>query len=187
MDELVYPDPPLADGVVVLRAWGPDDAAFVVGAMQDERVWRYSPSLPVPYVEADAVAWFATHEPVQASGHGIEFAVAAAGSGALLGAIGVKDVDSEQGTAEVGYWLAQQARGFGYMSRAVRLICRWAFDDLGLGRVQLTADPANVESQRVAERCGFQQEGLLRSNLVVRHSGERRDSVVFGLLPGELG
>jgi RimJ/RimL family protein N-acetyltransferase len=59
-------------------------------------------------------------------------------------------------------------------------------DELGLGRVQLTADPDNLASQRVAEKVGFRREGVLRSHL--RHpDGRRRDSVMFSLLPGELG
>lgn len=42
------------------------------------------------------------------------------------------------------------------------------------------------ELVRVAERCGFRYEGRLRSHMLVRHSGERRDSLIYGLLPGEL-
>ena len=89
-------------------------------------------------------------------------------------------------SASIGYWLAGEARGQGYISRAVRVLARWAFDDLQLARLELTADPENIASQRVAERCGFRKEGHLRSDIVVHHSGERRDSLVYGLLPGEL-
>jgi RimJ/RimL family protein N-acetyltransferase len=70
--------------------------------------------------------------------------------------------------------------------RAVRLLVRWAFDELQMLRIELRADPQNLESQRVAERCGFSREGHLRSRVVVLHSGERRDSFIYGLLPGEL-
>jgi RimJ/RimL family protein N-acetyltransferase len=82
--------------------------------------------------------------------------------------------------------LARDARGHGYISRAVRVLVRWAFDELGLARLELTTDPENTASQRVAERCGFQKEGYLRSHMLIRHSGQRRDSLVYGLLPGEL-
>jgi RimJ/RimL family protein N-acetyltransferase len=66
----------------------------------------------------------------------------------------------------------------------VRLLARWAFDDLGLARVTLTCAPDNHASQRVADRCGFSREGVLRSHMPFK--GARRDTVVFGLLPGEL-
>jgi RimJ/RimL family protein N-acetyltransferase len=69
--------------------------------------------------------------------------------------------------------------------RAARLICRHAFDDLRLERLQVTADPDNVASQRVAEKLGFRREGVLRSHML-HPDGRRRDSVMFSLLPGEL-
>jgi RimJ/RimL family protein N-acetyltransferase len=58
------------------------------------------------------------------------------------------------------------------------------FDKVGLARVELTCGPDNVASQRVAERCGFVREGVLRSLMPFKDA--RRDTVVFGLLRGEL-
>jgi RimJ/RimL family protein N-acetyltransferase len=66
----------------------------------------------------------------------------------------------------------------------VRLLARWAFADLGIERLQLTCGPDNGASQRVTERAGFTREGVLRSHLPFK--GQRRDTVVFSLLPGEL-
>jgi RimJ/RimL family protein N-acetyltransferase len=70
-------------------------------------------------------------------------------------------------------------------SRAVSLLSRWALGDLGLDRLQLFAEPSNGASLRVAERTGFQREGLLRSYAVV--NDRRVDYVVFSLLPADLG
>ena len=69
-------------------------------------------------------------------------------------------------------------------TRAVRLLARWAFADLGIARLSLTCGPGNAASQRVAERCGFVREGVLRSHMAFK--GGRRDTVVFWLLPSEL-
>ena len=186
MQELSYPDPQLSDGVVRLRPWEMGDLGFVVEACRDERVSRYSPAIAFPYSEADARGWFASQEPARLAGSGIDLAIADAASGGLLGAIGLTNFRWGFGTCEAGYWLAPEARGYGYVSRALRLAVQWAFDELQMARVGLKADPQNLESQRVAERCGFRREGHLRSEMVVLHSGERRDSLVYGLLPGEL-
>jgi RimJ/RimL family protein N-acetyltransferase len=186
MAELHYPEPGLSDGVVALRPWQDGDVAFVVSACKDERVSRYSPSIAFPYVEADARDWFASQEPMRLEGTGLDLAIIDAQSGSPLGAIALVNVSWRDRKAETGYWLAHEARGHGYVTRAVRLLVRWAFDDLQMLRVELKADPDNIESQRVAERCGFSREGHLRSHMVVLHSGERRDSLIYGLLPGEL-
>jgi RimJ/RimL family protein N-acetyltransferase len=57
--------------------------------------------------------------------------------------------------------------------------------ELGVERLYLTTAPDNIASQRVAERAGFTREGLLRSHLPI--PGGRRDSVMYSLLPGDLG
>jgi RimJ/RimL family protein N-acetyltransferase len=70
------------------------------------------------------------------------------------------------------------------VTHAVRLLAQWAFTGLGLARLELTCSTDNEASQRVARRCGFAREGVLRSH--VPGQGGRRDTVVYGLLPGEL-
>jgi RimJ/RimL family protein N-acetyltransferase len=102
----------------------------------------------------------------------------------VLGGGSLYDIDLEQGRAAVGYWLAPEARGRGVATHAIRLVAQWAFEALGVARLELTCAPGNHASQRVAERCGFTREGVLRSHLPFK--GERRDTVVFSLLAGEL-
>ncbi len=72
------------------------------------------------------------------------------------------------------------------MTVAVRLLCEWLFAELDVGRIELTTAPENYASQRVAQRCGFQKEGLLRAYLLHQHTGQRRDGLMWSLLPGEL-
>jgi RimJ/RimL family protein N-acetyltransferase len=57
----------------------------------------------------------------------------------------------------VGYWLLPDARGRGHATRAVRILVEHAVRDLGLRRVILVTEPANVRSRAVAERAGFEQ------------------------------
>jgi RimJ/RimL family protein N-acetyltransferase len=82
--------------------------------------------------------------------------------------------------AEVGYWLAKEARGQGHVTCGVRLITAWGFRSLGLQRIDLMAATENPASQRVAERCGFTREAVLRSYLQGKEG--RQDMVAFGLL-----
>jgi RimJ/RimL family protein N-acetyltransferase len=186
MNPLPFPDPPLQAGSVRLRQLTTADVPAVVAACQDPSISRFSPAIPFPYSDADATGWFESHEPMRIAGEALDLAIVHTESGDLLGAIGIHHISIMLRTAELGYWLARGARGHGYMTSAVRLLAGWAFEEVGFARLELTTDPENVESQRVAERCGFRREGYLRSHMLVRHSGERRDSLIYGLLPGDL-
>jgi RimJ/RimL family protein N-acetyltransferase len=185
MAELPFPTSPLADDVVLLRPWREADVPEKLMAFSDPVVQRFSWSRTTPYTEADARSYFVEQQEARLLGKELGFAlVAPKDDDVVLGGGSLYDVDLEQGRAAVGYWLAGEARGRGVATHAVRLVARWVFAELGLARLELTCGPDNEASQRVAERCGFVREGVLRSHIPFK-SG-RRDTVVFSLLPGEL-
>ena len=182
------PDPELpvqslADDVVRLRPWHGSDVAAMLDAFADPWFQRFSDWAPRTWAEA--------HDYLQQSerdrrfGERSELAIVHHHDpDVVLGGASLNDVDLRRGTAAVGYWLAPGARRRGVASRAVRLVAAWAFHDLRLARLELTCGPDNEASQRVARRCGFSREGVLRSHMPFK--GDRRDSVLFSLLPGEL-
>jgi RimJ/RimL family protein N-acetyltransferase len=90
----------------------------------------------------------------------------------------------EERDLSVGYWLLADVRGRGLAARAVRLVSRWALRDLALARVALLTETSNGPSQRVAERTGFQREGVLRSYGEI--DGRRVDFISFSLLPRDV-
>jgi|SRR5215472_1079767 len=184
MAELWFPVPPLAGDAVLLRPWGEADVPGIVLAFSDPVMQRFS-WRTAPYTETDARGFFAEQEEARLRGEGLSFAlVEPRDQDVVLGSVSLSEVRLDQGCAALGYWLAPGARGRGVATQAVRLLARWAFAELGLARLELTCGPDNEASQRVAERCGFSHEGLLRSH--VPFKGARRDSVIYSLLPGEL-
>jgi RimJ/RimL family protein N-acetyltransferase len=173
----------ITTGRLHLRPWQSGDAPAVLAACQDPEVVRWT-SVPQPYTAEAARAWVEEQAPaLWATGRATPFAVLDATSGALLGSAGLQGI--EHGTAEVGYWLAPEARGRGVATEALAAVCRWGFGALGLGRITWLAYVGNDASRRVAERVGFAFEGTLRGYLPHR-DGTRRDAWVAGLLPGEL-
>lgn len=186
MSALPWPDPPLRSDQVLLRPWSSDDLPVLVATGQDLSVARWFPVIPYPYTERDAIDWLRSEETARQAGKGITFAMVHTNSGEVLGGISLGNIDALLRTASIGYWLGAHARGHGHMTPTVRLVAAWAFETLGLARLEGTVDPENLASQRVAERCGFRREGCLRSSTIIRHTGERRDALVYGLLPDEL-
>ena len=183
MSELRYPQPPLKDGTVALREPVAGDAAEVSAACQDPLIVRYT-QVPAGYTEDHARNWFEISAQQRRRGTALPFLVVDVKGGELLGSVDLHAVDWDDRRATIGYWTASEARGRGIATRAVRLLSRWAFDALGMARVQIYADVTNASSQRVAERAGFVREGVLRSHSQLK--GERFDSVIFSLLPADL-
>jgi [ribosomal protein S5]-alanine N-acetyltransferase len=169
------PQPPLVDDVVALRPLDERDARAVERALEDAEIGRWFDNSRVSVqdvVERSSGRW--------ESSEAAEFAIL--DGGRCVGSIWLHIGPSSRAT--VGYWLLPEARGKGLMSRALLLVTRWAFADLGLKRIGLLADPRNASSVRVAERAGFTREGVLRSWVDV--NGERVDHVSYSLLPADL-
>jgi RimJ/RimL family protein N-acetyltransferase len=164
----------LEDDAILLRAYTEDDVPALVAALNDREISRWT-RIPFPYTEEDAREFLRSRTETA-------FAVTDKRTGELLGGIGLRL--PAEGIGEVGYWVRREARGRGVATRALLLISRWALEDQRLVRVQLTAEPGNVASQRVAEKAGYVREGLLRRFLSI--GGERRDCVIYSLLPGDL-
>ena len=149
-------------------------------ACQDPEIHRWLRFIPSPYTEDSARDYVRDAAARWRDGSRASFVIVRA-DGALLGTCALTPYGD--GVASVGYWLAAAARGRGLATRAVRLLARWAFDELRVERLELYTDPVNVGSQRVAERAGFTREGVVRAHL--RTPEGRRDSVMFSLLPSD--
>ena len=75
------------------------------------------------------------------------------------------------------------AQGQGYMTEALRAIYAWAFDTMGVDRIEAQVHPLNTPSLVLLKKLGFVEEGLLRE--AGYWMGERRDLVQLGLLRRE--
>jgi len=170
------PARPLSDGRVALRAWREADAPAMVAALADPEIPRWT-RVPSPYTARHAREFLRRGDELEMS-----FAIVeAAGDGAILGGIGLRDLGD--GVGQLGYWVAAGARRRGVASDALRLLAGWALEEAGMGRVQVLASVGNRSSQRTALRAGFEREGVLRGYLGYR--GHREDAVIFGRVAAE--
>jgi ribosomal-protein-alanine N-acetyltransferase len=182
---LPLPEPPLEDGVVRVRGWRADDRWARVDAWRDPSLMRFmlQPAPPEPSVE-EAAAWLDLRERRRRQGEALFLVVADASDDRACGSVWLWNVDATNRRGEVGYWLLREARGRGLATRAVQLVCEYAFDRLELERLELFTLPGNAASERVAERAGFQREGLLRAYR--RAPSGRVDVTAFSLLASDL-
>ena len=80
----------------------------------------------------------------------------------FAGMIGYLYHDWKNLKTEIGYWLREDFQGRGVMTRAAKALTDFAFDHLGLNRVEIRVATDNRRSRAVPERLGFVQEGVLR-------------------------
>ena len=183
-DGLIPPDPPLSDGVVTLRPLRADDAAAIAAACQDPEIRRWIPIIPVPYAEADARRFILMTLQAWHDGTSYEFAIADAKTDRYVGSIGLHLGPNARRHA-VGYLVTPEARGRGVAARALRLITRWGFADLGIERLSLWTLPGNVASQKAAESAGFRFEAVTR-NWETDRDDRPIDAVMFAMTPDDL-
>jgi ribosomal-protein-alanine N-acetyltransferase len=81
--------------------------------------------------------------------------------------------------AYVGYWIDQGQAGNGYVPEALVVVARFAFEDLGLHRLQVAIIPRNVASRRVVEKVGLREEGLAARYLEI--NGVWEDHVRYAI------
>lgn len=104
-------------------------------------------------------------------------------SGTLAGVVGIT-VDRANRSAAIGYWLDEASGGKGVMTAAVAALVEDGFERYRLVRTEIRADVDNRASRAVAERLGFQLEGVMRQSY--RVDGERySDDAVYSLLASD--
>ncbi len=158
---LPAPTRPLSDGVVTLRRFTLEDVPAVTEACQDPEIPRWTAGIPSPYEEHHAREWIEMHDRFwNEEGHA-SFAFCDASSGTLFGSMALVEVDAVTRSATAGYWAAPWARNRGATTRALALMCAWAFESLGIDTVELMTLPGNIASERVAQKAGFEHAGVL--------------------------
>ncbi|MCF2535366.1 GNAT family N-acetyltransferase [Streptomyces sp. FB2] len=149
-----------------LRPWDPDSEADLDAwcrGRADPEFRRWNTPLSLATDREGALASLRTA--VGATDGSAAYCVTDAGTGALLGHVGVTVVSRRMDYGLVGYWVLPEARGRRVAVRALDLAARWALtapDGPRLHRLELGHAVGHDASCRVAERCGFLAEGTLR-------------------------
>ncbi|GGV25539.1 N-acetyltransferase [Streptomyces filipinensis] len=103
--------------------------------------------------------------------------------GKLVGGLLFRVWDTSGGVCEAGCWLEPAAAGRGLVTRGMRVLLEWAFEERGMHRVEWLVSTANEPSIGVARRLGMTREGVLRENYAYR--GVRASTEVWAVLAPE--
>lgn len=89
-------------------------------------------------------------------------------------------INPANSSAEIGYWLTEDAQGKGIMTRAVQGMIELGFDYFDFNRLTLVIQVENKASQKVAERSGFEVEGKMKD--YIKEKSEFRDAYLYALI-----
>jgi RimJ/RimL family protein N-acetyltransferase len=183
MDTFAQPPLPIIDSARLrLRPYRDDDLDALYALQSDPGVMRYW-SYPAWTEHRQAEERLALIYRQMREEDVYIWVIADRDSDRMIGNSALFALNREQKHAEIGYSLMPAYQGRGLAQEAVRGVLAFAFDVLGLERIEADIDPRNTPSCRLVERLGFQREGFLRERW--RVNGEICDAAFYGLLRRE--
>jgi RimJ/RimL family protein N-acetyltransferase len=144
-----------------LELFGQSHLEAISELLEDPDVLRFT-RVPAPPPPDFAEIWFRFYEDGRREGTREAFAVVD-GDETVVALAVAPQIDLAARSAELGYVVVPAFRGRGVATEALRLLTAWAFSELGALRLELLISVDNDASKRVAERCGYVREGVLRS------------------------
>lgn len=164
---------------LVLKAYGKEDAEGLYNYAKNPNVGPHAGWKPHESVAESLEIIEAIFMPAQA------WAIRLKGDSRIIGTIALEeDRHRDDMSKEVGYSLAEDMWGQGYMTEACMEVLRFAFEELGLKIVGICTGPHNLRSQGVIKNCGFVYEGRIR-NSYHTYTGVYRDSLCYSILKEE--
>jgi ribosomal-protein-alanine N-acetyltransferase len=137
-------------------------------------------SIPHPYTLDHALAWIGNQRRESVRGRAANFAVRLFPGAALIGSVGLRDIDPEHMQAELGFWIGPEWWGQGYAREAAAAVVRYGFEELALNRIYAHHMARNPAAGQVLRHIGMQREGVLRER--VRKWGVYEDVVLYAIL-----
>lgn len=106
-------------------------------------------------------------------------------TGSCAGSTRFYDIQLNQKCLQLGYtWYGKRFQGTGLNKHCKFLLLQFAFEQMGMERVEFRADNRNTRSIAAMKSIGCTEEGVLRSNGFTAE-GTRRDSIVLSILKEE--
>ena len=154
--------PRLIGSRIMLREYQSEDFASIRSWVNDAQVTRYlSTRFWAPQTTVDTQEFLSRM--MQSSHNAFNYVIADAQDGRYIGQLDMFRVDWRLRQGEIGMVIAgAEDRGRGYGTEALELLAAFAFNSLGLERIELEVHMENAAALRCYQKAGFTQEGVKR-------------------------
>lgn len=156
-----------------------DDLMQVNG---DDEVTRFLPYGTWRCLD-DASAWLARMQALAASGSAQQLVIERIDAMKVIGSVLLFKFDESSSRLELGYALGRAHWRQGFAKEALHAVCRHAFRELSIRRLEAEVNPDNAASNALLQRLGFVREGLLRKRWMAK--GAAYDTNIYGCLAEE--
>lgn len=169
---------------LILRSWKWEDIDDLVEGLNNLNVSKYLAYVPFPYTIDDAKKFLESAK--LSNSKNLEFAIVLKENGKVIGGTSISNINKKDGTAGGGIWINEEFHGKGYGIEAFYTKIKYAFDELGLRRMENGYFPENEKSKKMQEKLGFKLEGVRRKKFLCLATKEYKDECITGLLKEEL-
>lgn len=167
-------------GCVKLRAMERKDLPLLMELINDPEIEYMAGGESFPVSEEGQLRWFEHYDGQKELRCMIELS-----NGTTIGTIGLSNMDYRNRTAEIFYKIDRniENRIKGDIYDAINGVLTYGFDELNMNCIYAQVLEYNIRSQKVLEKCGFKQDGVLRQRKYKR--GAYHDLVVYSILQSE--
>ena len=188
--------PTLKSGTITMRPMRPSDAEDIYRAAQDPTIPKFTTlpenyplDLAIEFAGKRAAASFANKtelvfviEDSRLSHDSDSISNSTSSkypySNNFAGVMSLHSIDIPNHRAEIGYWLAKEARGKGICTKAAEMITEYGLMTLGFKRIDGIVDVRNEPSKAALLKAGYEFEGIMK-NYVTRRDGGQLDMALF--------
>ena len=146
---------------------------------------RWDSTSPHPELEPAPSFRQSTRMAIRAAklGHGLPFVLEYQGN--FIGQINVSGImHGALWSCHIGYWIDEKYANRGLMTDAVALVCEYLFTQRSMHRIEIAVRPENIPSNRIAQKLGFQLEGVRKSFIHI--DGSWSDHNVYVMFEDEI-
>lgn len=150
---------------ISIRKWKIEDAEDVKDAINNKKILdNLRDGIPYPYTIENAKEFILQTLNAKPDS---QYSWAIIADEKVIGSVGVFRKDNiHSNTAEIGYYIAQEYWGNGIMTKVIKEVCNYIFENTDIIRIFAEPFDYNIASCRVLEKAGFKLEGILRNNAI---------------------
>lgn len=166
---------------LILREWQDSDVDDLVEGLNNLNVSRWLAFVPYPYTEKHAQYYIDSIK----NSNDYNFAIVLKSENKVIGNVSISSVSKIHLTAGGGIWLNEKYQGYGYGTEAFNKRIDFAFNELGLRKLENGYFSGNEASKKMQEKLGYKSEGVRRKKFISMATGNIEDENLTGLLKEE--